>query len=87
MSFKLENWRESEQDRHFELLAENYLFCRFTEVNKDETIGWCKWNRDVNGYWWVIDSSRGTGEAIARDTFGTLLDEIHLKLIAEKELL
>lgn len=87
MSFKLENWRESGQDRHFELLAENYLFCRFTEVGKDETIGWCKWNRNSNGRWNVLDSSRGNGEAIARENFGNLLDDIHLKLIAEKELL
>lgn len=87
MSFKLKNWRESGQDRHFELLAENYLFCRFTEVDKDETVGWCKWNRDCNGVWSVLDSSRGPGETVARAFFGDILDDIHLKLIAEKELL
>lgn len=75
------------QDRYYELLAENHMHCIFTEAGKEETVGWCRWKRDDNGVWKVTVTGDGPGKAVARPFFGDILDNIHVQLIAEKELL
>lgn len=74
-------------DRYFKLVREDHMFCEFTNTGEEEVLGWCTWNRDDNGVWFVGDSSRGTGKAVAKYAFNDKLDEIHLQLLAEKELL
>lgn len=84
MSIKLE-WPDG-QDRHFSLIRERELYCIFTNANEEEQTGWCWWIKEENECWYVKQSSRGPGKSIAKESFGDILDEIHLQLIAEQEL-
>lgn len=82
MSIKLE-WPDG-QDRYYSLVTENYMKCLFKGGDPD---GWCDWFRDEEGVWRVVSSSRGEGKAIAKPGFGDILDDIHLQLLAERELI
>jgi len=84
LSIKLE-WPDG-QDRYYSLVTENYMRCEFGEGTVFPS-GWCEWFRDKDGVWKVVSSSRGEGKAIAKPGFGVILDDIHLQLLAERELL
>jgi len=78
------------QVRAYQLVREGFMICRF--YNEEdygnsaiECTGWCTWILREN-IWHVSNTSKGEGRSIARPGFGSVLNEIHLQLIAEEEL-
>lgn len=78
-----------DQIRTYTLIKENHIYCSFSlKENPDVESGWCTWARDTDdGSWYVVKTSDGDGKGIARPWFMDVLDEIHVRLIVEKELL
>ena len=80
------------QLRDFTLMYEGGLFCEFIidgyiGPHKANMNGWCYWKRNDAGLWYTVYTNNGEGKAVAKPPFGAMLDEVHLQLIAEKELL
>lgn len=78
-----------DQIRTYTLIKENHIYCSFSlKENPDVESGWCTWEYNIgDGFWYVIETSRGEGKGIAQHWFMDVLNEIHLRLIVEKELL
>jgi len=76
------------QKRHYSLIKEDCMYCEFTDDGNDsEIVGWCYWIRSNWGGWEVSTSSRGDGNAVAKPSFCIILDEIHMQLLVEMEVL
>lgn len=80
---------EDGQIRTFVLVKENCMICQFAnEEEPNEPTGWCWWTFDVDDLkWHVMTTSRGEGVSVANSRFTIFLNEVHLQLLAERELL
>ena len=77
------------QLRTYTLVKEGELHCDFYLIeNRTEKTGWCDWLFNLKfNRWEVSMTNDGAGQAAARQHWNSILDDVQVQLIAEKELL